>query len=113
MRVRPLLALAGSLLTVAATFAACAPAPYIDASDYDESCSDAGDCAPVISGQIQCCQTDCDDNAAVNSRELPEYAADTRDRYPDCQGKECSNIACPPPPVACKAGKCVLADAAH
>jgi hypothetical protein len=109
MRARRIVAVASSFVMVVAGFAACGQGPDIHVADFDQLCLQASDCVAVLDGEIPCCNTDCNDNAAINKSALAQYTADEEAHAPSCGDVECSAIECPPPPVACTSGRCVLA----
>lgn len=79
----------------------------ITASDYNQSCTQASDCVPIISGPIGCC-SDCPDDA-INKSDEAKYMADLQAATPDCHGTAaCPEIACLGGVAACLAHKCVL-----
>lgn len=109
-RARALLCLPLGLLPAALAFAACdAQDQAIHADDYNQHCAQDSDCAPIIEGPISCCQSDCNDNAAINTADLSRYEDDRTNRSPSCDGKLCPNIACAPGQAFCIHGRCALA----
>lgn len=76
----------------------------IKASDFDQSCTTAADCAPIYEGAI-CTPCACP-NAAIAKKDLAKYN-DTR-ADADCPptGVQCD--ACSPPAVTCAGGKCAI-----
>lgn len=82
----------------------CNPAQHtIDVADYDTSCVDTSDCAPVFAGDL-CGVCDCP-TAAINSSELAKYQAEVAVKDVGTPPNEC---LCPAIPKGCVAGQCVL-----
>jgi hypothetical protein len=78
----------------------------IRASDFDQSCTTAADCAAVFEGPI-CKPCPCE-NAAIAKKDAEKYASTKAGA--DCPPQE-GDVACAPclPPImACNAGKCAL-----
>jgi hypothetical protein len=71
-------------------------------SRYDQSCSEASDCAWVWTETPTCCAAECP-YAAINRSDVSRYEADYASR---CEGIACSEFACVAPSVACVEGKC-------
>ena len=104
---------AAVLLAVAVTGSACTPATdavVIHASDYDQSCTTAADCAGVTDGNV-CIDEVCDFNTSVNVHDRDRFVADRAQAKPFCDGEArlvCA--ACHPTPAqfSCDGGTCHL-----
>jgi hypothetical protein len=107
-RLRRALAAVVSASFVLLALAACGD-DQLRASDYDQTCSAAADCAPIQEGEASCCGfSECGDNAAISKSDFQQYLSDYRDAMSGCGVVDCPDIACPTPPVACVGGKCQL-----
>ena len=109
MRARRIVAVAWSFVMVVAGVAACGPAPDVNVADYDQLCVQASNCVAVVDGELPCCNTGCNDDAAINKNALAQYTAEQEAHAPSCGDVACPAIECAPPPVACTLGRCVLA----
>lgn len=76
-------------------------APDIRASDYDQTCTSASDCAVIQEGS-GCCGCG---NAAINKKDLTRYQADAKRRREACGGKACA-VDCQISTPTCVAGTC-------
>jgi hypothetical protein len=80
-------------------------APVIKATDYDQTCNVASDCAVIDEGS-SCCYG-CG-NAAINKKDLTRYQADLAKRRNACAGAQCPAYDCAISNPACTAGKCAI-----
>ncbi len=77
----------------------------IRASDFDQSCTTAADCAAVFEGPI-CKPCPCE-NAAIAKKDAEKYASTKAGADCPPQG-DVACAPCVPPILECTAGKCAL-----
>jgi hypothetical protein len=84
----------------------------IEASSFDQSCSEDSDCVAVLEGTLGCCGGDC---GAINKVANAQYEADLT---AITQSFDCADVSCPDTdcsffPVTCVKGKCAVARCAR
>ena len=102
-----------AVLAVALSGGSCTPAAdgiIIQASDYDQSCATAADCAGVSDGNV-CVDEVCDFNTSVNVHDRDRFVADRAQAKPFCDGEARLVCAVCHPSTAqfsCDGGTCHL-----
>jgi hypothetical protein len=83
--------------------------PPLKASEYNQSCTFATDCAPVADGQTCGCQG-CGGTGAVNVSDRQRFDADYAARRAMCPPSHelCPDVDCRHPSVYCNAGTCAV-----
>ncbi len=83
----------------------CGGSTTISLSTYKTTCTTAGDCVPIHTGDV--CGCACP-NGAINSADEERYTADFNQARNQCGSVPVCTTLCVAPQVACTAGACAL-----